>query len=489
MARSIGADRAQLINQRFTDEDSSGRIESVDSSLVGESESTDIDSDAEAEADAATATANGIRLPGDRAPASPTMTSVARAGAGAELSVPSRSRQASFVHRGGAERQPSDDSLAGKRTSPVLIVRTYSVRHGRKASYHVQSTTSLSGSPDDSDSPPGKPNSPGTGKGMGTGMAEQWVANRKSLRLQVAHLVGAYPEVCVDLSYNWRVLDQTPGARTALATGLLAGGGDKKLSIDLSNRRVLDLREGANVRYQQGLSPKDWSKSITDGEASGLTAALCREIGRVAREQVEMPQFSVVCHDQPLATVVYPLVKVLAVEAGVLHGLYKLDLNRYSRSAEVGQARPGSADAAAGMERFVIQLGTLLATTRSLRELCLRMNGLTAIDLATLMVAANATLVRLDLSRNPLSAINDFGVLSQKGIRALARHLRKNVTLVELDLSYCEINNEGANLLVKGLTNNRQLAKLVLAGNPIRADHPIFSDARVVAGPGAALHQ
>lgn len=481
MARSIGADRPQLINQRFADEDSSGRVESVDSSLVGESDTSD--SGSQIQADNGLASHLVSHQAGLQAglQSSPTMSSVSR-GSTESRSSP-RSLHASPAHNGQSGHPARDDPSAGTRTSPVLIVRTYSVRHGRKASYSVQSTTSLSGSPDDSDSPPDKRNRPAAA------MAEQWVGNRKSLRIQVAHLVGAYPEVCVDLSHNWLVLDQTPGARTALATGLLGGGSDKKLSIDLSNRRVGDLREGAGVRYQQGLGPKDWSKAIIDNEAVALTTALCKEIGRVVREQPEMPEFSLICHDQPLATVVYPLVKALAAEASGLSGLHKLDLNRYSRSPEVGEARPGSADAAALMERFIVRLGILLAGTRSLRELSLRLNGLTAIDLATLMVAANASLVRLDLSRNPLCALNDFGAVSQKGMRALARHLRKNVTLTELDLSYCGINNDGADLLVRGLAGNRPLKTLALAGNPIRSDHPVFADARVYAGPGTAPRQ
>lgn len=472
MTSRTGADRTRFPNWQLKnhDEDSSDRV-GEDSSLVETSESSDGD-----RRDGAVP----VRDQAGESPPRPRMKGgpMAASRASAETLPTPCSPPPS-----PESRSPETMSPAANRTSPVLVVRTYSVREGRKATYRVHSTTSVSPSAlDDSDSP-----------SLERGLSVQDVtrhraADRKSLRVQVAKLVGAYPEVCVDLSYNWTDIDQTSGARTALAPGLLAGGRNKKLSIDLSNRRVADLRQGAEVRYRQGLGLKEWRKAIVDSEAAALAEALCKEFARVSREQTQMPEFGLVCHDQPLATVVFPLVKALANSATTLTGLTRLDLNRYSRSAEVGEARPGTADGDAAMERYVVRLGVLLASTRSLRELCLRMNGLTAIDLATLMMAGNVNLRRLDLSCNPVCRRPD-GARSMKGLRELVRHLRKNEKLTEIDLSFCGLDADAANLLLKGLSGHQGLDSVNLAGNAIPQDHPIFADPRVQARPSAAPHQ
>ncbi len=519
MASGIGADRPIFpIQHRANDgEESSGRIGEDDSSVVDDSDSTEY-----GHSEVRSRTASGQEST-QRQP--PTMTSVSRASMealsssggllsvtegeglngqhrGSERSMPHRprsdesrseghspngdhvARQSALLSAPSSPQSLSPPSAAaGQRTSPVLIVRTYSVREGRKATYRVHSTTSVTSVTGiDDDSPPLE-----RGSSM-QDVTRHRATDRKSLRVQVAKLVGAYPEVCVDLSFNWTDIDQTSGARTALATGLLAGGRGKKLSIDLSNRRLSDLREGAEMRYRQGLAPREWRKAIVDSEATALGEALCKELQRVSREQTAMPEFGMVCHDQPLEGVVYPLVKTLAAHAGVLTGLARLDLNRYSRSAEVGEARPGSVEGEAAMEKYVVRLGILLATTRSLRELRLRMNGLTSIDLATLMVSGNATLARLDLSCNPVCQRPD-GTRSLKGLRELVRHLRKDMRLIELDLSFCSIDGEAAALLMKGLDGHRSLERVNLAGNPIPPAHPIFADRRVQASPGIALHQ
>lgn len=526
MASSIGADRPQFPNQhKATDsEASSGRVGEDDSSLVDDSDSTEYGhSDARSRIASGHASSQGQP---------PTMKSVSRASTDALSSSGGllsgvEMKGSNGQHRGSGRGAPdcprsedrhsddgrSDDkhsenrslngnhagrqsarqsvpqspqaltpppAASGHRSSPVLIVRTYSVREGRKATYRVHSTTSVTsvGSVDD-DSPP-----PERGSSV-QDVTRHRATDRKSLRGQVAKLVGAYPVVCVDLSFNWTDIDQTSGARTALATGLLAGGCDKKLSVDLSNRRLSDLREGAEMRYQRGLAPREWRKAIVDSEAMALAEALCKELQRVSREQKAMPEFGLVCHDQPLDGVVYPLVKTLAEHAAVLGGLARLDLNRYNRSAE---ARPGSADADAAMEKYVIRLGMLLATTRSLRELSLRMNGLTSIDLATLMISGNATLTRLDVSCNPVCRRTD-GTRSLKGIRVLVRHLRKDTQLTELDLSFCGIDGDAATLLLKGLDGHRSLGRVNLFGNPVSPKHSIFADKRVHASTGVALRQ
>jgi hypothetical protein len=447
------------------DRDSSERI-GDDSSLVEDTDSGECDN-----------RALPARDPDIESPRRPRMRAGAAVASNPGIESPPSS---GAMPPGLAESRPPPSG----RTAPLLIVRTYSVREGRKATYRVQSTTLVRAV--DADATVVPP--------LERGLSVQDVvrrraADRKSLRVQVAKLVGAYPEVCVDLSYHWSDTDQTSGARTALAAGLLAGSRRKKLSIDLSNQRIKDLREGAQMRCHQNLSAKKWRKSIIDSEAAALAEALCKELARVCREQILMPEFGLICHDQPLADVVYPLTKALANGAAVLTGLKRLDLSRYSRSSEIPAARPDAAEAADAMERYVIRLAMLLASTHSLRELCLRMNGLSALDLATLMVADNKTLAKLDLSCNPICELPD-GVRSMKGMRELVRHLHRYQELVELDLSFCGLDEKAADLLLKGLDGHPGLEKINLTGNHILMNHAVFKDARVHAsGTGIAPRQ
>ncbi len=440
MSSSVVADRV-ICGQRprtQKDEDSSERIDSVESSsLVSSSEASDTGGRPHVEA-------------------RPMMTTH-RADMSESAHWP-KNRLAELKQEWRATLPMQAEPASEKRSSvPSLIVRTYSVRRGRKSEYRVERLDRV-----DSDQ-----------------VIEHRIEDRKSLRRHVAHLIAMHPEVLVDLSYNWQALDQTVGARSAVASGLLVGGSDKQLCIDLSNRRVNDLREGAATRYQLGMTHKAWQRAVIDAEAPALAMALGRELSRVAREQLAMPVFSLVCQDQPLTTVINPLLKQLARHGETLTGLDRLDLNRYSRSADVSEARPVAQTASSDRDHLVIRLGVLLATTPRLRELCIRMNGIDSHDLATLLHIENRTLERLDLSCNPLCVRIIDGRRSLRGLAALARHLMANTCLIDLDLSACGLDSEAATQLAKGLKHNECLQKLNLHGNAIPGDHPIFRDERV----------
>lgn len=437
MSSSVVADRRFSVNRPQTqrDDDSSERIDSVDSSLV--SSSSESSGARGGQSDEARPAMSGSRVDSPENVHRPE----------SQLTLLKQEWRATLPMK--AER------ASEKRSSvPSLIVRTYSVRRGRKSEYRVESVASDE-------------------------IVERRIDDRKSLRRHVAHLMARHPEILVDLSYNWQTLDQAIGARSAVATALLVGGSDKQLCIDLSNCRVRDLREGAATRYQLGMTRKAWLRAVVDAEAPALVVALGRELARVAREQSAMPVFSLVCHDQPLGTVINPLLKQLARHGAALTGFDRLDLNRYSRSAEVSEARPLAQVAHSDRDRFVIRLGVLLAMTPALRELCLRMNSLDSHDLATLVFSKNHTLERLDLSSNPLCLRIDDGRRSLRGVTELARHLSDEPRLIELDLSACGLDGDAASQLAKGLRHNQRLQKLNLSGNPIPADHTIFRDERV----------
>ncbi len=444
MASSVVADRYLFPSGSVIahDDDSSELVGSSDSSLVSSSDS--------AQAEASTT------VQGDARPLMVGGPSFVQ-----EVSPLDDGRPQNLRHLWREVAVMPTDATPKSETPPMLIVRTYSVRRGRKSEYRVESET-----PDQ--------------------CVERRIDDRKALRQHVARLMARHTEVCIDLSYHWKTLDQTAGARTALVPGLLTGGSDRQLCIDVSNHRVHDLREGAAVRYELGMNPKAWRRAVTDIEAAGLADALCKEFARVVREQTDMPLFSLVCHDQSLSTVINPLLKQLARHGHALRGLDRLDLNRYSRSAEISEARPGQY---AGSEHgyFVLRLAALLGRTRKLRELCVRMSGLDAPALALLLTSHNQTLERLDLSGNPLCRHVNEGRHSLRGMRALARHLREESSLIELDLSGCGIVSDGADLLVRGLARNQVLQKLDLSGNPIPPSHPVFRDDRVRSAKPQAL--
>ncbi len=221
---------------------------------------------------------------------------------------------------------------------------------------------------------------------------------------------------------------------------------------------------------------------MADKEAPAVVKALRAEIMRAIREQQEMPVFELICRDQTLSAVVLPLVKRLGQVAALVSGLRVLDLNRYSRSAEVGGAiTPGDARAEKLIAVFVSALARILAGSRSLKALGLRMNGIGPQDLVTIATAAvhSTSLSQLDLSCNPLC--ERFGKESPvlDGMLALKQALANTTTLTELDLSFCNIDEDAADLLAQALESNKTLKRVVLSGNPISREHPVFTDRRI----------
>ncbi len=308
-------------------------------------------------------------------------------------------------------------------------------------------------------------------------------SSRKRLRKQLSAAISERKKIYVDLSQRWDNLGSAAGARTAPVRGLLDAGGGKKITIDLSNYRPGALREGARVRNEEIAEHKAWRKAFDDMEVGLLVETLAGEIARISQNPAGMPELKLICHDQPLATAIYPLLKSLAFHAESLPRLRKLDLNRYTRSEEVCEARPPTdKELARAYDKFVSRIAQLISENASLQELGLRMNGVHAYALATMAhaLSRNRGLAQLDLSGNPICTQPTDTQPSLIGLRALARALRRNCAIEKLDLSFCGIDERGATMLAHALVHNKSLEQINLGGNPIPPDHEIFRDGRVV---------
>lgn len=375
-----------------------------------------------------------------------------------------------LVSAGAAARY--SDELARKEDAEdrTVVLRAYSERRGHRHSFRLEEGIPAFG------------HEPSSVRSRSAAAAPVFDHGR-SLRQRLAIQIGGHDKVAVDLSHRWDTLDTEPGARTKLIHGLLVAGNDKLIRIDLSNHRVADLRGWGQVRSQRGWSEEDRRQAVADREAPAVVKALKAETMRAIREQREMPAFELSCRDQPLSSVVFPLVKRLAKVAALVSGLRTLDLNRYSRSAEVGGAvTPGDTRAEKLNTLFIAALARIVSGNRSLKSLGLRMNGIGPQGLVAIATAArrNLSLNRLDLSCNPLCERFGEELPVLEGMLALKRMLSTNTTITELDLSFCGIDEEGADLLAQALQTNKSLRRVVLSGNPIGRDHPVFTDRRVL---------
>lgn len=342
---------------------------------------------------------------------------------------------------------------------PLLIVRTESVRRGRKTSFRVLSE-----------------------QAAGRYSEEREASSGKSLRQELQKAISDHRHLHVDLSHRWSRADAAAGARTAAVAGLLSCGSDRMLTIDLSNYRAAGLREGARVR-SENMSERAWHKALRDSEAPALVEALCFELVRASGASGDMPELALVCRDQPMSAAVWPLVKYLALHGQMLPRLRKLDLSRYSRSEEVCEASPPNDEALRkAYAKFIGRIALLLKESISLRELGLRMNGVHSDALASIAhgLSFSRGLEQLDLSCNPLCSQASDRASSLRGLRDLARALRDGCPLRRLDLSFCGIDEQGAGMLASALTHNNTLEQINLGGNPIPPKHVIFSNRRVV---------
>ena len=376
----------------------------------------------------------------------------------------------SIVSTGACARHSDELARKGDMEDRTIVLRAYSERRGHRNSFRLEEGIPAFGY------------EPSSARGRPAAAAPVF-DHARSLRQRLAVQIVGHDKVVVDLSHRWDTLDTESSARTKLIHGLLVAGNDKLIRIDLSNHRLADLNGWAEVRGQRGWAEEDRSHAVADKEAPAVVKALKAETMRAIREQREMPAFELTCRDQSLSAVVFPLVKRLAKVAALVSGLRLLDLNRYSRSAEVGGAvTPGDARAEKLNALFTAALARIVSGNRSLQSLGLRMNGIGPQGLAAIATAAkrNTSLSKLDLSCNPLC--ERFGeeppVLD--GMLALKRALAANTTLTEIDLSFCGIDEEAADLLAQALKSNHSLKRVVLSGNPIGRDHPIFTDRRVV---------
>lgn len=294
---------------------------------------------------------------------------------------------------------------------------------------------------------------------------------------------GKRPKARIDLTQGWDNLAPDAGARMASLRKLRDTGAEKYVELDLSNHRPRELRKGAEVLKKKFPDQEAWLKAFRDLEIGLLVETLGDEISRFSNNPSRMPQLELVCQDQPLFAAVYPLVASLAEHAESLWRLLRLDLNRYSRSEEVCEAHlPTDEARIEAYDKFIDRLAQLLEESPSLRELGLRMNGVDSFALADIAdaLSGNQVLERLDLSGNPLCTEASDARPSRSGIRGLARALRSGCSLTDLDLSFCGLDDGAADALLQAVARNRKLRRLNLGGNPIRLDHPIFKDKRVV---------
>lgn len=356
-------------------------------------------------------------------------------------------------------------------TSPTVIVRTGSVRRGRRKSFEMKTVT-VSGV---------LINPPATDPEEFSSHGE--FSSGKRLRKQLSGAIRETRKSYFDLSQRWDDLSSEIGARTKPIPGLLEAGSGKSITIDLSNYRPAALREGAIARIEKKLTYKDWRQAFKDVEVGLLVETLIAELERSSAKPGQMPELELVCRDQPLLAAVYPLVKCLALNAESLRRLKRLDLSRFSRCDDVCEAHlPTDEVRIEAYDKFIDRLAQLLEDSPSLRELGLRMNGVDSFALAEIAdaLAENKVLERLDLSANPLCMEASEARPSRLGIRALAEALRKRSALKNLDLSFCGLKKHAANILVQALAHNVSLEQINLGGNPIPPLHPIFKDKRVV---------
>jgi hypothetical protein len=357
------------------------------------------------------------------------------------------------------------------QVSPTFVVRTESVQRGRRTSFRVTTSTTEDERPDSSSK-------------VGRQVHRQREVISKAELIEVLGVeLRQREKLKLDLSQHWENLAPNAGARSASLRGLLDAGAEKKLALDLSNHRPSALRKGAEVREKEFSDHAAWLGAFKDMEAGLLVETLTDEIARASRLPSRMPQLELVCRDQPLYTAVYPLLKSLAQHASSLPRLKTLDLNRYSRSADVCEAHPPTDRARLkAYDKFIDRLAQLLEESPSLRELGLRMNGVDSFALAMISdaLAVNQVLERLDLSGNPLCTETSEARRSHLGIRVLAKALHEYCAVKYLDLSFCGLGERAANILVRALAQNKRLVQINLGGNPIPSGHAIFKVSRVV---------
>jgi hypothetical protein len=383
----------------------------------------------------------------------------------------SDSRSAMQRHEAGSASLISGNA-ATLATSPTVIVRTESVKRGRRQSYEMKSvtvngeiTSALSTSPKEFSS-------------------HGEVNSGKLLRKQLSGAISERRKLYVDLSQRWDNLNSKIDARTKPLPGLLEAGGGKSITIDLSNYRPAALRQGAQTRIEQTLKYKDWHQAFKDVEVGLLAETLIAELERSSANPGQMPELELVCRDQPLFAAVYPLVKCLAKNAQSLSRLKRLDLNRYSRSEEVCEAiLPIDRTRVKAYDKFIDRIAQLLEDSPSLNELGLRMNGVDSFALAVIAdtLPGNKVMQKLDLSCNPLGIETSEARPSRLGVRVLAKVLRRQCALKSLDLSFCGLDGRAADILVGAIAKNKHLEQINLGGNPIPPNHEIFADPRIVS--------
>jgi hypothetical protein len=206
----------------------------------------------------------------------------------------------------------------------------------------------------------------------------------------------------------------------------------------------------------------------------GMLIRLGKEIkGLIARGK-EAPAMELIYRHWPETEQIHNLLALLST-GGPDSFLKKLDLSFGLDYEEMsrGKKNPKNDDLA---QTFIDPLCRFLKINTSLTELVLidaRLGRMSAPRLV-LAISANTGLQIVNLSRN---------YLGKAGVLAMGKALESNKTLERLALDTTGIDDQGATTLMAALKNNASLLHLSLADNKIRADHAIWSDARVSGRP------
>lgn len=302
--------------------------------------------------------------------------------------------------------------------------------------------------------------------------------SKHKVRINIAEMVAVHGHSYIDLSHNWKIRTEHKSLRAAAALGVLSADSKKWLRVDVSNYRFKPNRYSCSYPAR---SESEWNQFIKDQEAVPLIKALNKELMRIAGKDA-MPVFDLICCDQPLFAVVYPLVKQLAALSATLPGLRSLNLNCHALHYTITNARQGEIETEIEFTKFVSHLETILTTSPSLIFMGLKANGIGPRRVVSIARALqnNTVLETLDLSRNPLTTMPSSDRMIIGGMCALKKALARNTKLLQLNLSFCGIGDAGADELLLALKKNKTLEFLDLTGNAIRHDHEIFRDKRII---------
>lgn len=306
--------------------------------------------------------------------------------------------------------------------------------------------------------------------------------NRKAqFKQRIVEMIQTYHVVFADLSKNWS-RDFAPGLRPAGVSKLFENHELRQVRIDISNYRIhIGMHDRKTKIMLHDMGKQEAKKAVRDSEAKLLVETLNTAFSKLALNGNGMPVVELLCRDQPFASVVRPLVKNLARYCTQLPQLQALDLSCTSKDEKICEGRLGTPESALLFGRFVGNLVTILASSPSLQELKLSMNGIRPEGLKRIAnaLAQNKTIKLLDLSWNGLASNPSNKIALRDGLKSFATALAENTSLQRLDLSFCEIDDKSADYLCKAFAKNKVLEFIDMTGNKVTPKHALLKDPRV----------